>query len=133
MGQGTSKLMNTERTSWARKHNLEVDHSRAAAQVRMLDSFSDKADGLGICYKENTMLGVVMYQHWFITDRNMVIEFGGGELLDNMVTVPYRFPTASSAFLGTFFGTFLGKRTFLGTILGALKSARTFFGTFLST
>ena len=45
----------------------------------------------------------------------------------------YRFPTASSAFLGTFLGTFLGKRTFLGTILGALKSARTFFGTFLST
>ena len=57
-----------------------------------------------------------------------------GSSLGSQVTFSsYRFPTASSAFLGTFLGTFLGKRTFLGTILGALKSARTFFGTFLST
>ena len=84
MGQENSKLFNAERTSWARKHNLEVDHSRAASQARMLDSFSNE---LRLCYKENTMLGVVKYQHWFITDGNMVIEFGGGDVLNNTVTV----------------------------------------------
>ena len=83
MGGGVSKLIDAEKTSWAKKHNLEVDIQRAAQQIGMLKKFKKR---LFICYKENSMMGL-KYQHWFITDGRMVIEFGNGDVLENTVTV----------------------------------------------
>ena len=83
MGGGVSRLIDAEKTSWAKKHNLEVDAQRAAQQIAMLKKFKRR---LYLCYKENSMMGL-KYQHWFITDGQMVIEFGNGDVLENTVTV----------------------------------------------
>ena len=83
MGGGVSRLIDAEKTSWAKKHNLEVDAQRAAQQIGMLKKFKRR---LYLCYKENSMMGL-KYQHWFITDGRMVIQFGNGDVLENTVTV----------------------------------------------
>ena len=79
-----SKLVDAEKTSWAKNHSLETNPSLAALQIDMLTGLKQK---LHICYKKNAMLNLVEYQHWFITDGAIVIEFGGGDVLENTVLV----------------------------------------------
>ena len=83
MGGKSSSLIDAERTSWVKRHNLETDKRRKRQQVQAVENFKKE---LKLCYKDNTMFGVD-YQHWFITDGSMVIEFGGGDVLNNTVEV----------------------------------------------
>ena len=80
----TSQLVDQEKTSWVKKHELDVEPD-AGKEYRALVEEKFKED-LSICYVNREIYGVE-YQHWFVTDETWTIEFGSGDISNNKVVV----------------------------------------------
>jgi len=91
-----TKLISEEKNSWVNDHSLKYDPDLRELQLKSLNSFGKD---LQLRYADRAVLGRP-YQHFWVTDGNWVIEFGGGELLDNSVLVhhnPVHGPTYTEA------------------------------------
>ena len=78
-----SQLVDVEKTSWVRSHKLNCIASLKEEQIELLSNFGSK---LQLCYYDRTIYGYE-YQHWWVTDGNWIIEFGGGEIQNATVLV----------------------------------------------
>ena len=82
MGEALSKMIDVERTSWSKPHELEINQTYAAQQCELIDRFFEVGDMLQLCSKLYPMeypgAGDDKYQHWFITNSegSWVLEFG---------------------------------------------------------
>ena len=83
MGNSASQLIEVEKQSWVLPHELAKNQERAQSQLSLLSNFGPT---LYLCFKNNTLYGQE-YQHWFVTDGQWTIEFGGGEIQNAMVLV----------------------------------------------
>jgi hypothetical protein len=75
---GIGKLLDAEKKSWADPHKLNYDDRLRNRQLTLLTNFGSR---LKLCFRIQRMFGYE-YQHWWITDDNWIIEFGGGNVLD---------------------------------------------------
>ena len=66
-----------------RPHELVYNPDLRKQQLLLLPKFGRQ---LQLCYKTNSMLAIE-YQHWYVTDRKNVIEFGGGEITNASIIV----------------------------------------------
>ena len=80
---GFNKILDIEKTSWTRNHNLEYNPQLREEQLELIEKFKKT---LKICYKESSAYGLE-YCHWYITDDHWVIEFGTGDFTNNTVLV----------------------------------------------
>ena len=76
MGGEVSKLINEERVNWVKPHELVYSPGLREQQLLLLPNFGSQ---LQLCYQKNSVLSID-YQHWYVTDKRNVIEFGGGEI-----------------------------------------------------
>ena len=72
----TTPFIDQEKTSWVRTHSLECEPELAS---------QDGCD-LHICHEDKDKFGYP-YQHCFVTNGTWLIEFGSGEILNNLVVV----------------------------------------------
>jgi len=85
MGQTFSELINSERVSWIKPHELMYNKQSRDDQSDLVNRFKIKSS-LKLCYTEN-IIHDFNYQHWFVTDDTWTVEFGGGQTLDAVVTI----------------------------------------------
>merc|ERR1711892_329552 len=82
MGKTLSRLIDVERTSWAKPHTLDINETYAIQQCELIDKFFEVGNTLQLCSKLYPMnypgAGSDQYQHWFLTDAvgSWVVEFG---------------------------------------------------------
>jgi len=76
-------VWDAETTSWAVPHILDCDLGLQKKQRLMIANFNPK---LKLCFQVKSMYGL-KYEHWFVTDGEWTIEFGGGNILENKVLV----------------------------------------------
>ena len=82
MGKTLSRLIDVERTSWAKPHSLDINEPYAMQQCELIDKFFVVGSELQLCSIHYPMTypgaGSDKYQHWFITDAlgSWVVEFG---------------------------------------------------------
>ena len=91
----TTKLIDIEKTSWIKGHNLARDENKRQKQLQTLDRFNNGLK-MKLCYRTNISYGIE-YEHWFVTDGDtwndgkiLVLEFGGGDITNNTVEVHYK-------------------------------------------
>ena len=75
----TSQIPEAEKLRWTQPHELGYNYDLRKKQLALLPNFGNQ---LRICYIDNSFYGV-KYQHWYVTDNEYVIEFGGGDM-DNI-------------------------------------------------
>ncbi len=100
MGKSLSRIVREEKINWIKPHKLEYDKVLRQAQLEILENFKPE---LRICYVNNELYGFA-YQHWFISDGEWVMEFGGGTITNCTVMVhcnPKRETTISDKFVLT--------------------------------
>merc|ERR1711981_1201824 len=80
MGSSVAKLIDVERTSWSKPHNLETNETYAGQQREIIDNFFKVGDNMQLCLKLYPMeypgAANDKYEHWFITngDGSWVLE-----------------------------------------------------------
>eukprot|EP00092_Neocalanus_flemingeri_P036942 GFUD01040216.1.p1 GENE.GFUD01040216.1~~GFUD01040216.1.p1 ORF type:complete len:429 (-),score=69.60 GFUD01040216.1:11-1297(-) len=83
MGTSLSTVWDGEQTSWAIPHKLNCIQELQNTQIRLLDNFKTK---LMLCFNNESKHGL-KYEHWWVSDGKWILEFGGGNILDNKVLV----------------------------------------------
>ena len=86
MGQGVSKIVECEKTSWIKPHKLEYSQKLRDTQLALIDKFGRN---LKLCHIERDYngWGLLKYQHWFVTDGTWRLNLEVGKLKTPM----YRF------------------------------------------
>ena len=85
MGSQVSQLVDQEKTSWVCEHKLDCEPQLSERYSKLVNNFQSD---LALCYQKQSSFGYE-YQHWFITDRAWIIEFGSGagDFKNNAVVV----------------------------------------------
>ena len=83
MGSSLSTNWATEQERWALPHKLNYDVRLRQEQIPLIDRFGPK---LLLCFNKISKYGIE-YEHWWVSDRKWVIEFGGGEVSNCNVIV----------------------------------------------
>ena len=95
-----------ERSRWFIDHKLNIDSDLAESQTLLIDNFKED---LYLCHYTLYYFGIFEYQHWYVTDMNWEIEYGGPQLSSVSVRIreiarstkifPDKSPTPSAKFL----------------------------------
>ena len=84
MGSSSSSLLiDAEKPRWGKEHSLVHNDEIRRRLIPLVDKLSGP---LKLCYQSNQVSGFE-YQHWFVTDGTLTIEFGNGEINNAIVTI----------------------------------------------
>uniref|UniRef100_A0A7S4QBB8 AIG1-type G domain-containing protein n=1 Tax=Alexandrium monilatum TaxID=311494 RepID=A0A7S4QBB8_9DINO len=83
MGSSTSVVVEEEKATWKKPHNLEVDED---LQEKQRPFIADFGKDLTLCWLAHTLQGKRV-RHYFVTDGTLMMEFGDGRKVTGSVEV----------------------------------------------
>ena len=84
---GTHSIVENEKLAWAKDHDLVTDHDQRERLLPLLDHFPIGSE-IQICFSyESAGDGFLKYEHFFISNKKWIFEFGSGDPMNNTVTV----------------------------------------------
>ena len=84
---GTHSIVENEKLAWAKDHDLNTDHEQRERLLPLLDHFPIGSE-IQLCWEVVTVgAGFLKYEHFFISNKKWILEFGSGDPMNNTVTV----------------------------------------------
>ncbi|EOD20974.1 hypothetical protein EMIHUDRAFT_208032 [Emiliania huxleyi CCMP1516] len=84
---GVNSVVEKEKLAWAKDHDLNTDHDEREKLLPLLDNFPIGSE-IQLCWQlKQAGGGFIEYEHFFISNKKWILEFGSGDPMNNTVTV----------------------------------------------